>query len=134
MIERPERILREIVALGFRSTHRAVGHGVLFSTLTVALMWDAFPHAFLLGWLAAYYGLLLARTRLASAYLGRAVPDEALRRGVAYAAIAIGATGLAWGVRGAGAITVAPQAPLYALWVLFSKRTEPCFGDCVRRV
>jgi signal transduction histidine kinase/ActR/RegA family two-component response regulator len=119
MIERPERILREVLALSFRSTGRAVGHGAFFSAMTIALMWEAFPHAFLLSWLAAYYGLLLVRARLAAAFLARDPGGEALRRWSAASAAALGATGIAWGALGAAAIAVAPETPLYALWIVF---------------
>ena len=119
MAAHSERVLREVLNIGFRAYPRAGFHGLLFAGLTVALMWDAFPHAFLAGWLAVFFAAILARHAVARAFF-RADPHGGdLRRWVRIGTIGLAATGLAWGVLGAAAIARAPDAPLYAFWIVF---------------
>ena len=42
----PQRVLREVLTIGFRSYPRAASHEILFAILTVVLMWDGMPHGF----------------------------------------------------------------------------------------
>src|SRR5262249_34750799 len=91
----------------------------VFAALTVVLMWRDFPHGWLLAWLLVYLSLLVGRVRLAAAFLRREVPDSDLPTWARRSTIALGLSRLRWGVLGAAAIGIAPEVPLYALWIVF---------------
>lgn len=119
MAAHSERVLREVLDIGFRAYPRAGVHGLLFAGLTVALMWDGFSHAFLAGWFAVVLAAILARHAVARAFFRADPHGEALGRWVRTGAIGLAATGLAWGVLGVAAIERAPEAPVYAFWIVF---------------
>ena len=113
------RVLREVLTIGFRSYPRAAGHGVLFAILTVALMWDGIWHAFLGVWLAAFLCALGLRLAISRAWFRVRPADAQLEHWLRLTVVGVGITGLAWGVLGVVAIQHAPEAPLYAIWVVF---------------
>ncbi|HUI99765.1 MAG TPA: hybrid sensor histidine kinase/response regulator [Usitatibacter sp.] len=115
----PQRVLREVLSIGFRSYPRALGHGVVFAVLTVALMWDGIPHAFLVGWFGAFLLAVALRLVVARAFFRARPKDEELGRWIRLAGVGVGVTGLVWGIAGVVAIQHAPETPLYAIWVVF---------------
>ncbi len=114
-----ERVLREILTIGFRSLPRAAGHGVLFAVLTVVLMWEGIAHAILAAWFLAFVAALALRLAIARAWFRVEPPDGELQRWLQLTVIGVGITGLAWGVLGVVALSHAPQTPLYAMWTIF---------------
>jgi len=114
-----ERVLREILTIGFRSLPRAAGHGVLFAVLTVVLMWDGIAHALLAGWFLAFVAALALRLAIARAWFRAQPRDGELEPWLRLTVIGVGITGLAWGVLGVVALSHAPQTPLYAMWTIF---------------
>ena len=115
----PQRVLREVLTIGFRSYPRAIGHGILFAILTMALMWDGMAHAFLAGWFLAFLAALALRLAIARRFFRAEPRDEELASWVRLSAIGVGTTGLVWGILGAVAIGHAPSVPLYAMWTIF---------------
>jgi two-component system, sensor histidine kinase len=114
-----ERVLREVLTIGFRAYPRAGIHGLLFAGLTVALMWDAFSHLLLTAWLAIVLAAVVARLAVARAFFRADPHGEALRRWVRIGTISLAATGLAWGVLGMVALGRTPDEPVYATWIVF---------------
>jgi len=114
-----ERVLREVLTIGFRAYPRAGVHGILFASLTVALMWDAFSHAFLAGWLAVFAAAILARFGISRAFFRADPQGPELARWIRIGTAGLAVTGLAWGVLGVAAIGRTPEEPLYAIWIVF---------------
>jgi len=119
MVPNPQRVLREVLTIGFRSSPRSAGHGVPFAVLTVVLMWDGIGHAFLVGWFLAFLAALAARLAVARAWFRAQPEDGELQRWLRFAMMSVGLTGLSWGVLGVAAIGHAPEYPMYAMWVAF---------------
>jgi two-component system, sensor histidine kinase len=119
MSARPELVLHEILARGFRAYPRGIFNGLLFATLTAAFVWPRVPHAFLIAWLCCCMAVALSRISVARGFL-RAVPaPEDLPVWARRAAIGYGGTGLLWGIMGAACIHYAPDAREYILLVAF---------------
>jgi signal transduction histidine kinase/CheY-like chemotaxis protein len=114
-----ERVLREVLNIGFRAYPRAGIHGLLFAGLTVMLMWGAFSHALLVAWLAFVAAAILARLAVSRAFFRADPHGEELARWIRAGTIAIGTTALAWGVLGVVALGRTPEEPFYAMWIFF---------------
>jgi two-component system, sensor histidine kinase len=114
-----ERVLREVLTIGFRAYPRAGIHGLVFAGLTVALMWDGFSHVFLAAWFAVVLAAILARHAVSRAFFRRDPRGAELQRWVRIGTISLAATGFAWGVLGVAAIGRAPEEPVYAIWIIF---------------
>src|SRR5512135_2567676 len=114
MASKPQRVLREVLTIGFRSYPRAAGHGIVFAVLTLALMWDGIWHPFLVAWFVTFLAALGLRLAIARAWFRAEVKEEDLERWLRLTLVGVGITGLAWGVLGVVAIQHAPEAPLYA--------------------
>ncbi len=114
-----EQVLRELLTISFRSAPRGIVNGLLFASISLALMWPHMPHAFLAVWVACFAAFALARLRLARAFLREHQPAARLKRWARYGALGYAATGLAWGFLGVGALHFAPGEPVYVLWVWF---------------
>ncbi|HUP29566.1 MAG TPA: hybrid sensor histidine kinase/response regulator [Usitatibacter sp.] len=119
MSVRPELVLHEILARGFRSYSRGIVNGFLFATLMVAFAWPRLPHAFLLSWFACGLLVALARLTIARAFLREPEPVADPHRWAQRAAVAYGGTGFLWGILGAACIHYAPDAREYILVVVF---------------
>jgi signal transduction histidine kinase/ActR/RegA family two-component response regulator len=119
MSPQSEQVARELLAIGFRAYPRGLVNGLLFACLSVALMWPEMPHAFLLGWVAAFVVVLFFRLGIARAYLRSQATAAQLEGWTRLAAVGYGITGLAWGTLGAVAIRLGAGLPTYPLWVGF---------------
>jgi signal transduction histidine kinase/ActR/RegA family two-component response regulator len=119
MSARPEQVLYELLARGFRAYPRGILNGFLFGILIVVFVWPRLPHGFLVAWLAVGFALGLARLRLSRGFMRSRPPAGELDKWTRYAAIGYGATGLMWGVMGAATIHFAADARQYILVVAF---------------
>jgi len=119
MSPKSEHVLRELLTIGFRAYPRGLANGILFASVTTALLWDGMPHGMLAVWLACFVTLVTARFGIARSFLRAAPPAEELERWARRAAFGYGATGFAWGLLAAAAMIFAPQVPLYSLWTVF---------------
>jgi len=84
--------------------------------LTAVLVRSAAPTYSLLMWLAAMWGILLARIGLLVAWRRIAPPDTSLRRWCRAYLLGAGLGGLSWGML---PVTIGPQAPQSAVLVVY---------------
>jgi two-component system, sensor histidine kinase len=119
MSARPELVLHEILARGFRAYPRGIFNGLLFAGLTVVFVWPRLPHAHLVTWLGCCVTVALCRLSIARRFLRTTPAPEELPAWARRAAIGYGCTGLLWGIMGAACIHYAMDAREYILLVAF---------------
>ena len=109
----------ELLSIGFRATPRGLLNGLVFATLTVALLWPRMPTGLLLAWLSGFVALAYLRLRISRAFLAAPAPVARPAYWARRAAFGYGCTGLAWGVLGVASLLMAPDVPLYPMWIVF---------------